>query len=248
MQPPLPNFESVEDGNTYRGVNRAILRFLWDWNVHAPITSVLDAPCGQGEFLKGVQQTFPQARLAGQDLFADPLPEIAHAFRRGNQSEGFTGIEGQTFDVITNISGVMVMDGVLAILNRTRQHLLPGGLLVVTNDNILTVRDRLSFLFLGRVKRFKLLMRPSEGNWNLLPIQSLWKLLRTNGFKIRKVEYTATFKEDWLFLPLALLIYPIWWLSFAFKKGEMDGATRRQLFPFKALLARHYIFYTQRED
>jgi hypothetical protein len=243
-----PDWRSIENGNTHRGVNRDVLKFLWQWNDRNPTQSLLDAPCGQGEFLKAVKQILPDVRIAGQDLLAEPLPEIAHAFRRGDQSKGFIDLDGQCFDVVTNISGVMCMDGASAIFSRTHDLLAPGGLFIVTNDNILTVRDRFSFLLFGRVKRFKLLMHPGEGNWNLMLIQSLWQLLRTNRFKVVRVEYTTVFTEDWIWLPFALLLYPLWWLSFAFKKEEMDGATRRALFPFKALLARHYVIYAQRED
>lgn len=71
------------------------------------------------------------------------------------------------------------------------ERLRPGGLLVVTNDNCLTVRDRLSYLFTGRVRRFRLLFEPDEGNFQLVQPQELKRLFDVNGLRLRRVFCTA---------------------------------------------------------
>lgn len=234
----------VEKGNTQKDVNKKILEFLIDQA--NPPSSLFDAPCGEGEFLIAFRRFFPQARLAGQDLFAKPLTEIKEVFSRGDLKSAF--VDQKNYDVITCISGVMVFDHVSSYIEKAATRLNPQGYLILTNDNILTVRDRLSFLFFGQLKRFKLIYSPQEGNWNVVLIQALWKLVKANKLKLVKVEYTSFYPEDFLFLPLALLLYPIWWCKIYFSRGEMDSTTRRQLFPFAALLARHYIIYAQKDS
>lgn len=237
----------IEKGNTQKGVNFRVLKFLHQYfQGSKTLSSLLDAPCGQGEFLKAVKQFFPKAELEGQDLFASPLPEIKQHFRKGDLKVTFTGLDDRKFDVITCISGVMVFDHVSGFIENASRHTKTEGLFVLTNDNILTVRDRLSFLFFGRLKRFKLHYSVEEGNWNVLLVQALWKLLRLNKFEVIKVEYCSYYAEDILFLPLALILFPIWWMFIHFGKGEMDAQTRKQLFPFAALLARHYIIYSRK--
>lgn len=238
----------MERGNTQKGVNRAIARFL-DQKISAGffLKSLFDIPCGQGEFLRGLRKAVPSLKMKGLDLFAEPHPEIRDVFVRGDAREPFAAVAGERFSVMTCISGVMCFDHVSGFFRSSVDHLEPGGYLIVTNDNVLTVRDRLSFLFLGRLKRFKLLYSVQEGNWNVVLIQGLWKQFRLNGYRIEKVEYVSFYAEDLLFLPLAALIYPIWLLSLLLGRGEMTRTERLQLFPFRSLLARHYIIYAKKD-
>jgi len=242
------NWDLITKGNTQKGVNKAILRFLYGHSHQHPVRSLLDAPCGQGDFLRSFQTVFPGSHMEGFDLFCEPLPEVRPYFKKADFKNLFQNLKSSQFDVITNISGVMVADQVSDFISEAKKHLNPNGILVLTNDNILTVRDRLSFLLFGRLKRFKLFFSPEEGNWNVVLIQGLWKQLKSNGFDIQKVEYTSFYLEDFLFFPLALLMYPLMWLHLLFGKGEMDFHSRKMLFPFSALLARHYVIYAQKKS
>ena len=230
---------TVERGNTQKGVNTAVYNYL----DQQEFASLLDIPCGQGEFLRHIRSHRPKVKLAGIDLFATPHPEIQDVFIRGDAREGFRSLGNQKFDVITSISGVMCFDNVSGFFKNCSGHLNQNGVLIITNDNIQTIRDRLSFLFLGRLKRFKLLYSANEGNWNVVLIQGLWKQFKLNGFKIEKVEYVSLYLEDIVFAPLALMIYPIWLLNLLFTKAEMPIKERLALFSIKALIYRHYIIY-----
>lgn len=235
-------WENIEKGNTQKGVNKAIIQFL----AQKKWQSLFDIPCGQGEFLRSLQRIFPKTQLLGQDLYAEPVPEIRNFFLKGDAKSPFSQIQNKTFDIITSISGVMVFDHVSGFFENCRQHLNPQGYLIVTNDNILTIRDRLSFLFLGRLKRFKLHYSKDEGNWNVMLIQGLWKQFKSHGFEIEKIEYTTHYVEDIIFFPVALFLYPLWALYIFLGKGEMTFKERKELFPFFALTARHYVIYGKR--
>lgn len=120
--------------------------------------------------------------------------------------------------------------------------LRPGGLLLVSNDNYLTVRDRLSYLFTGRVRRFRLLFEPDEGNFQLVQHQELKRLFDVNGVQLTQVHYTSLYLEDLLYLPLALLLWP--WQRWQLRRlrNSTSWPLRQQLFGFKSLLYRHYFF------
>lgn len=238
----------VERGNTQKGVNVEVLSFLLELKEQGfSIANLYDMPCGQGEFLKAVKSNFPSCQTTGQDLFAKPLPEIESSFVRGGVDDTFKNNPSKKYDVVTCISGVMCFDGIANYFKNVGDHINTGGYFVVTNDNVLTVRDRLSFLIGGRLKRFKLLYDVQEGNWNVMLIQALWKQLKVNNFEIVKVKYVSWYAEDFVFLPLALILYPLWWLSFYFKKSQMSKSEKMMMFPLSALLARHYVIYARKK-
>lgn len=242
------NFDETKilKGNTQYGVNLSIIRFLVRWAQKKPLKRFLDAPCGQGEFLQNLKGIFPEAEIEGHDLYCTIHPEMSPYFHRTDLKTLFQHLTGRKFDVITNISGVMVADHVSSFICEARQHLDSQGLLIITNDNILTARDRFCFLLFGHTKRFRLFYSINEGNWNLVLIQGLWKNLKEQGYEILKVEYTSIYKEDYLWLPIAALFYPILCLQLRFGKGDMDLESRKMLFPFASLLGRHYIIYAQK--
>jgi len=235
--------ESIERGNTQDGVNKEIILYLL--SLQNPALKLFDLPCGDGTFLKNLQIFLPQAQLKGADLYATPRSEVATLCVKAASSD-WSHLKAEPQDVISCISGLMCFDNASEIFQQASRHLQTGGLLIVTNDNVLTVRDRLSFLFFGRLKRFKKLYTPTEGNWNVMLIQGLWKLFRQNGFELKEIRYTSLRFEDWFFLPLALSIYPIELVFLWTQKSELPMRERSRLFPFKSLLARHYIMIGQR--
>ena len=113
--------------------------------------------------------------------------------------------------------------------------------MVVTNDNFMTLRDRISFLFFGRFKRFKLCNEVGEGNWNMVSPQAIVMLLQRQGFRDLQIEYTSVYIEDYFLIPLAFLFYPIFLAYLILHKSTMPISKRQKLFPFKSMIARHYI-------
>ncbi|WP_070741609.1 hypothetical protein [Hymenobacter coccineus] len=146
------------------------------------------------------------------------------------------------FDVITSISGIMCFGNTAQFIGRCAARLAPGGLLVVSNDNCLTVRDRLSYLFTGRVRRFRLLFEPDEGNHQLVQHQELKRLFDVHGVELKRVLYTAFYLEDLLYVPLAALLWPWQWLRLRRLRSSTPHAHRAELFGFRSLLHRHYVF------
>ena len=235
----------VPKGNTQKGVNQQVYRFLSEGADLARPLKMIDVPCGDGIYADFIKKRHPQSQLTGVDFFTNAKDQNFD-FHKLKAHEYFDQQKPKDIDVITCISGVMCFDGIVDLFEAFDQALKPGGLLIVTNDNVMTIRDRLSFLIFGQFKRFKLLYAKNEGNWNLVLPQALRMLFQRHGFKNIKVKYTSTYSEDYLFLPLAILVYPVFLLYLMTRKSDLSQVQRRQLFPFQVLLARHYVISGQK--
>lgn len=236
----------IEKGNTQIGVNKCVISLIQARFSQEKKFKLLDIPCGSGEFLRSFKKIYSNVQVQGQDLFAEPVNEIKPYFLKGDAKD-FSKVD-RPFDIITSISGVMVFDDITGLFQNASENLNPEGYFIVTNDNILTIRDRFSFLFFGRLKRFKLLYSKDEGNWNVILIQALWKLFMQNNFKLEDVKYTSIRAEDYLLIPVAVFFYPIQLLYLLTAKSEMPISLRLKLFPFISLIARHYVMIGKKLD
>lgn len=246
--------KKVANGNTAIGVNQAIINYLLEQNQNhksgsqfLDSGSALDLPCGHGDFLLALKEHFPGLSVQGKDLYETPLPEAKPFFTQAGVDQ-WAPHSGQKFDLISCISGVMVFDNIVAFIEQCSAHLKPGGTYVITNDNVLTARDRVSWLLWGRLRRFKKFYNLDEGNWNVVLIQALVRFCIKNDIEIQKIEYVTIRWEDLFFAPLAILLYPLQVLSLFKAPAYLPLSLRYQMFSFKSLMARHYIIYGKKKS
>lgn len=244
---PVPELAAVPRGNTQKHVNRDVLTYLLRHEA-ARLGRAglrwLDLPCGAGEFLGQVQRFWGRAQFWGADVHpvAPPGPANLAGYAALDLSREFPFEQEADFDIITCISGIMCFANTAQFVEHCARRLRPGGLLVVSNDNCLTVRDRLSYLVSGRVRRFQLLFEPDEGNFQLVQHQELKRLFDINSVRLTQVCYTSFYIEDLFYLPLALLLWPWHWWQLRRLRHSTPQGLRRQLLGFKSLLYRHYFF------
>ncbi len=232
----------IPKGNTQKGVNRQVYCYLsQSMDLKQPL-KMIDVPCGDGTFAEFIKKNHPQVQMTGID-FSPSVTAKNFAFHKALAHDFFRSEKPSNVDVITCISGVMCFDGITELFQMFHQALKSGGALIVTNDNVMTIRDRLSFIFFGQFKRFKLCYGKYEGNWNLVLPQALQMLFERHDFKKFQVSYTSIYTEDYLFFPLAILIYPVFFVYLMTRKSHLSRPQRRNLFPFKSLLARHYVMF-----
>ncbi len=234
-----PDLKTIPRGNTCHGVNHAVFEHLVADGRDLSRSALLDVPCGDETFVKFLRSTFPRARVVGCDRRL-PAGGPDGAFATVNAARPFS-LGGEQFDVVCCISGVMEFDNTLQFFESCRSHLKDDGVFIVTNDNIASARDRLTFLALGKTRRFELFADSDRPTWKVLPIQNLLRLLHDAGFSVRSIRYVPVRAKDWLLLPFALLLWPGQWLYATFARGTMPVARRRMLFPFISLLSRHYV-------
>lgn len=241
---PRPNLTDIPKGNTCDGVNRAVIEHLLAAPQDLTRARVLDLPCGTGGFLETLRRFFPEAVVRGADVMAPPE---ATDWAQADLSRAFTLFAPLKFDVITSISGVMEFDNTRLFFESCAQHLAEDGLLLVTNDNTFTVRDRLTFLCFGKVRRFHLLVAPGDPTWKMIPVQNLVRSLEDAGFTIESIRYVSAQPKDWMLWPLAAIIWPWQWAHVRFRRSTVPFSLRRAMFPFRALICRHYIVAARRK-
>ncbi|MFD1470714.1 class I SAM-dependent methyltransferase [Hymenobacter caeli] len=239
---PPTDYKAVPRGNTQINVNREVLRYLLERSGLGPASRALDAPCGKGEFLAVLRRCWPGATLAACDLLPEGPPVPGLRYQQTDLTQPFDLSEGQPFDLVTSISGVMMFGNTRNFVASCAAQLRPGGVLIMTNDNILAMRDRVSYLLLGRVRHFPLLFDTDENMPQLVQQQELKRLFEVNDVELQEVIYTALYPKDWLFMPLALLLYPVQWLYLRRLPHGTSQKLRHQMFGLSSLLKRHYIF------
>lgn len=160
---------------------------------------MLDIPCGRGELIATLRSFFPQADIRGCDL-RKPEGLSSASFCVADASSPFTVFSDIKFDYIFS---VMEFENTLQFCERCRAHLRKGGQFIVTNDNIVSMRDRIEYFLLGKFRPFKLFVTQAAGTWKVIPIQNLVRILKDAGFRIRRIIYLSVTPSDWLTLPFA---------------------------------------------
>ena len=227
----------VPRGNTQPGVIQKIYDFLLPLQLKPSM--ILDIPCGKGEFLSFLQKLYPEAKTVGVDLFETPLPEIKNQFVQSDM-RNWSFAQGQKFDLIFSVSGIMQCDDLFGFFEKSQNHLHQGGRLIVTNDNIMTVRDRFSFFFFGEVKRFRKYFSKNEGNWNLVLIPALLKHFENYGFEDIQIHYCSIKPEDFLFAPLVPIFMFFDFIHLLMASSDWSLSQRLRIYSWKNYLYRHY--------
>ena len=231
-------------GLTQHGVYEAIIDFAGSQiNQGSPLSRALDIPCGQGEFLHAFQDRYYLDSAVGADI--SPVDRPQFEFRQVDITRGFGFPGDEKYDLVTCISGIPEFDNTTAFIGNCKMHLKPDGWLIVSNDNSFTVRDRVSYLLSGRLRRYSLMFVDKEPTYRHVPIQELSKIFSEQGLELHRVQYLSLRSEDLIWLPLACLIYPFQWLYLRRLAKKFGRRSVRMLFPFSALLQRHYILYAK---
>ena len=230
----------IPRGNTCPGVNREIIETLLSLKTDFAGAAILDVPCGGGEFLDTVKDFFPASCTVGADI-AQPKNDFSHEFRQIDVSRKklFDGVT--RFQIVTCISGVMEFDNTQDFFEQLHETMSEDGLLIVTNDNLVTIRDRILYLLLGRFRQYKLFIGHDRPTWKVLHLQNLLRILDESKFEMTEIKYIPGGAGEYVWLPFAAVIYVLQLLYFRFSEPQTSFAEKCRLYPFRSLLSRHYI-------
>ena len=179
--------ENISRGNTCKGVNREIIKYLLSLKNDFADEHFLDLPCGEGAFLKAVHEFFPQAKPVGGDL-RPPSKFFSPEFLQIDARRGISLQTKRKFKVITCISGVMEFDNTLNFFESVKENLEENGSFIVTNDNLLTVRDRFLYLLFGRFRQFRFTIDKKQPTWKILTLQNLLRILHEAEFEVVEIK------------------------------------------------------------
>lgn len=238
------DLDQIPKGHTCQGVHRAIVEHLLSEGNDLDGSHILDIPCGQGELIRTLRRYFPGARVKGCDL--EKPKSLKHEdFTVVDANHSFRTFPEQRFDYILCVSGVMEFDNTRQFFESCRAHLRGDGALIVTNDNFVSIRDRLAYFWLGKTRQYPLFVVPDQPTWKMISIQNLVRILHDAGFEIEDIRYVSMKSSDWITLPLAVFIYAIQLVHVRLSRTTMPLTERRRLFPFASLLCRHFIVFAK---
>jgi Methyltransferase domain len=235
----------IQRGETQKNVNYEVLKYLAKTFRKEQVFKGLDLPCGTMLFLTYLRTIFPKSELCGADIRIPESQEAAR-FIAMDLTKEFTIHKEEKFDVITSISGIMMFGNTSGFVSNCSTRLKKDGHFIITNDNSATIIDKLSFLFLGRYRIFKPMYEDSEQLTQNIPIQEVCRLLRINGLVIEKIKFSSFYIKDLVFLPLAVLLYPIQLLYLWRYKTGLPENLKWQMFSFKHYFCKHYIIITRK--
>lgn len=233
-------------GNTVAGVNAEIIKILIADKTSGIAQNLLDIPCGNGEFLQAVKDFSPSTHLTGADI-NPPQKSFDGEFIQLNAQNLMSFPIDKKFQAITCISGVMEFDNTLNFFKRLRTQIETEGVLIVTNDNLLTVRDRLLYFLFGRTRQYPAFIGFSQPTWKILTTQNLRRILWEAGFRIEEIRFVPISFKEWLWLPLALPIYFLQQLYLRTAEKSTALSEKLEFNPFISLFSRHYILVCRPE-
>ncbi|MCR5863766.1 bifunctional 2-polyprenyl-6-hydroxyphenol methylase/3-demethylubiquinol 3-O-methyltransferase UbiG [Aquincola sp. J276] len=244
----------VPQGNTSRGVNREIFKYLQEAAPAAGWKTLLDLPCGHGLFVQTINRHLP-LQAHGADIMPSPAHLAPHEYTRFDASAALAGplpepLQGR-YDVVTCISGIMEFGNTSQFFDFCAQRLAPGGCFIVTNDSIFTVQDRLLYLLLGRTRRLKLFRVRNQSVWHIIPMPTTVGMLHAAGFRVERVVHVLGKPKDLWMLPLAALLYPLLRLyvgcSSFFEKSSIDPGLKAGMYSFRSLFCTSYVLICRRQ-
>ena len=233
---------SIPTGMTCAGVHRAVIEHLLQEDGPASEKRILDIPCGNADLMWSLRRFFPGADVRGCDLAKPPTLDDSD-FSEVDASRPFHVFPEGRFDRILSVSGVMEFDNTLQFFETCHAHLHDDGHFIVTNDNVVAMRDRLMYLFLGKTRRFQMFVDLEAPTWKVIPLYNLLRILQMAGFRVRSLQYVSAGWKDWLLLPLALIVHPVQSLYVRLTRNPMSLAHKRHMYPFKSLLCSHYVVF-----
>lgn len=144
--------------------------------------TILDAPSGSG-WLKGLLGF--ETKMDGLDLFARP-PATYGVFRNVDLDLGLPDDLG-LYEAIVCCEGIEHFGNPALFFKTAREHLVPGGQLIVTTPNVWYPEARLQFFLRGFFPSFPCLVgRIERGtHMHIMPwsFAHLYLFLRLNGFE-----------------------------------------------------------------
>jgi SAM-dependent methyltransferase len=187
---------------------------------------VLDAPCGSGQLATALAQAGFESWGADIDRTAQPL--LGDRFQRVDLNGALPWPEA-SFDAICSVEGIEHLENHFAFLREAYRVLRPGGVLILTTPNTVSLRSRVRFLgsgfFHGDPRPLEESARYPLHHIGLRTFPELRYALHTSGFRLTAVSHTHIRPISYLYA----IFVPWMWLytRMAFRK-EKDLAQRER--------------------
>jgi SAM-dependent methyltransferase len=204
-------------------IQEAVLRRILDLRL-PPGARILDAPCGAGGLAVELRDRGYAA--FGADIDSTAASALGDAFKAADLARPLPWSDA-FFDLVLSVEGIEHLENRHAYLREIARVLKPGGTLVLTTPNIVSLRSRVRFrgsgFFHQDPRPLREAARHPLHHIGLMTFADLRYALHTSGFRITVVAHTHIKPVSYLYGVLA----PWAWLytTIAFRK-ERDPRQR----------------------
>ena len=243
--------ENTEDvGPSMSAIRAAVMRQVAGLGL--PLGArVLDAPCGGGQLAAALAQAGFETWGADVDTAAQSL--LGERFRLVDLN-GPWPWPSAFFDVVCSVEGIEHLENHFAFLREVHRLLRPGGVLILTTPNIVSLRSRVRFLGSGFFHKDP---RPLEESARhplhhigLGTFPEFRYALHTSGFRMSVASHTHVKPASYLYA----IFVPWMWLYtlMAFRKEknpaqrERNREIRRVLFSQSLLFGENLLLVARR--
>ena len=185
---------------------------------------ILDAPCGAGRLTAALRARGCDAR--GADIEPGAATLIGDSFERVDLAQPWPWPDA-SFDAVLSVEGIEHLESPFAYLREIHRVLKPGGTLVLTTPNIVSLRSRVRFLGSGFFHHDPRPLREAARHLlhhiSTMTLAELRYALRTSGFELREAAHTHIKPASYLYVWIAPLVWI--YTRVAFRK-ERDPAQR----------------------
>jgi SAM-dependent methyltransferase len=198
-------------------------------------SKILDAPCGAAAFSAALSEL----GFGGFGTDIDPAAGqfLADRFRKADLNARLPWDDG-IFDVACSIEGIEHLENPYQYMRELHRVLRPGGYLILTTPNIVSLRSRVRFFGSGFFHKDPLPLnetaRDPFHHINLRPLHLLRYDLHTNGFRIDEVTCTHSKPVSFLYSFLAPWMWAYTAIAFRKEKDalqrERNGEIRKTMF------------------
>jgi SAM-dependent methyltransferase len=202
-------------------IQAAVLRRVLELQL-PPGARILDAPCGAGGLTVALRERGYAA--SGADIDPAAASALGVAFKTTDLSRPLPWADA-FFDAVLSVEGIEHLENRHAYLREIARVLKPGGTLVLTTPNIVSLRSRVRFRASGFFHQDPRPLREAARHplhhIGLMTFPDLRYALHTSGFRLAAVAHTHIKPVSYLYGVLA----PWAWLytTIAFRKERDPG-------------------------